>query len=496
MRRGVYDSFRVQMLVNILGALLLLVASAAYILYSTIRIQEIENSSFERQRHLSDVQATLRDFQKPLVDYVSTKSSNALSELLVLSQRIKAMVPSYGHIPANPIDLRESEVYSLVSSYLDLAEKAIEEKRAVDVERYTSRYEEMRRLYGYIVQEIENISASRFSAQLAGYEEFIADSREIQFWNLLFSVFISLFSLFVIFRSVERINRPLVKLSATAAQIAAGNFEAEDVKTTSLYEIDRVVEAFNLMKRDIQVYIEEIKWQRNVEQDFMQERMKNMKMEAMIHRMELYTLQAQMNPHFLFNTLNTGVQLAIVEGAEKTSEYMEHLAMLFRHNIREKNVLVKLRHEVEGLEAYFYILGVRFPKSLDLSLDYPRDILDQYELPSYILQPLVENCVVHAFKGKEGRSSIVVRIYAEEGILYLSVADNGIGMSAEKVAALLSSAAANEPRSKVMGLENVIRRLRFFFPDEPEVIAIDSRADRGTEIRIRIDTEKETCIPS
>jgi len=492
--RKLKHSFGAQIILNILAVLAILVMSTGYILYSTIRMQEIVSTSFEEQRYLREVRENLDAFQDPFLEFLSTRSSGALSELLVISQRVRNLVPQDAGVPADPLRLREMEVYSVVSKYLDLADTAIEEKRGMDVARYTGIYAEMQTLYEYVRSEIDGISGARFSAQLSGYETFIAMSRNIQLWNLLFIVFISLFSVLYLMQAVNRISRPMVNLSRAAAAIAAGNFGGDDVRASSFDEIDSVVHAFNRMKHDIHTYIEEIKWQRNVEQEYMQERVRNMKMQQLIRRMELYTLQAQMNPHFLFNTLNTGIQLAIVEGADRTGEYMENLSRLVRHNIREKNVAVPLRHEIEGLESYFYLLRVRFPKNLDLVLDCPKDILDAYTVPATILQPLVENCVVHAFKGSEGRNSIVVRVYVEGKYLFLSVADNGSGMDAEKIAALLKPVPVDGHSEKVMGLENVIQRVYFFFPDDPDAIRIESEKGKGTAVTVRIDTGKELCI--
>lgn len=496
MKHSMYSSFRVQMLISILGVLLILFFSAAYILFSTIRLQEVVDNSFSQQRHLKDIQARLDELQRPFLDYLATKSSNALSEMLVLSQRIRQLIPDYEWVPVDHVSLLEKEVYQVIGSYLELGDMVIEEKRGMDIARYTSLYNEMQVQLEYINTQIETISSTRFAEQLTDYEHFIDTSGRIQFWNLLFILFIALFSLLMLIHSVEKINRPMVNLSNMAESISAGNFEIEDIGMTRLYEIDRVVSAFNRMKRDIHTYIEEIKWQRNVEQEYMQERVRNMKMEHMLRKMELYTLQAQMNPHFLFNTLNTGIQLAIVEGAERTGAYMEHLAKLFRHNIREKNVIVPLRHEIEGLESYFYILGVRFPRNLDLVLDCPEDILDVYEVPASVLQPLVENCIVHAFRDREGINSIVVRVYCSDGRLCLSVSDNGSGMDEETIASLMLSSRHHDSGDKVMGLENVIQRLHFFFPDDPDIISIISEPGKGTEIVIKIDTGKDLCIPS
>jgi sensor histidine kinase YesM len=291
-----------------------------------------------------------------------------------------------------------------------------------------------------------------------------------------------------------------------AAELSAGHFDIDDLKTASVREMDQVVVAFNRMKREIRNYIEEIRWQENIKQEYMRERLRNLKMEGLVRHMEIYTLQAQMNPHFLFNTLNTGMQLAIVEGADRTAEYIEFMAQLFRHNIRNREIIVPLRHEIEGIKSYFNILRIRFPKSLDLVLDYDEGLLDQVTVPVSLLQPLVENCVVHAFKNvvqggiaqeaefRGEMSRIVLRVEKTGGRLVLSVRDNGCGMSRETVERLLHPQGIDESSlSRVMGLENVIQRLYFFYPDDPEVVGIETEPGKGTAVFIRIDTGRQPC---
>jgi sensor histidine kinase YesM len=313
----------------------------------------------------------------------------------------------------------------------------------------------------------------------------------------MFIIFTSIFATLLLLQSIGRITNPLLRLSAMAAELSAGNFDVGDIETGSVREMDQVVEAFNRMKNEIRQFIEEIRWQENIKAEYMRERMRNMKMEGLVRHMEIYALQAQMNPHFLFNTLNTGMQLAIMEGADKTAEYMECLAQLFRHIIRNKEIIVPLRHEIEGLHYYFSILRVRFPKNLDLALDYDESILDACKAPVSILQPLVENCVIHAFKEMPARSSIIVRAEKQGNCLVLSVRDNGCGMGEEIAEKLLHPLSLDESsQSRVMGLENVIQRLYFFYPDDPDVVRIETKRGEGTAIIIRIDTGREPCTGS
>jgi sensor histidine kinase YesM len=261
--------------------------------------------------------------------------------------------------------------------------------------------------------------------------------------------------------------------------------------------MDQVVEAFNRMKNEMRRFIEEIRWQENIKQEYMQEKMRNMKMEGLVRHMEIYALQAQMNPHFLFNTLNTGMQLAILEGADRTGEYMDNMAQLFRHIIRNKEIIVPLRHEIEGLRYYFAILRVRFPRNLDLVLDYDETLQDTCKTPVSIIQPLVENCIIHAFREMPPRALIIVRAEKQGSRLMLSVRDNGCGMPEETAEKLLHPLSLDESsQSRVMGLENVIQRLYFFYPGDPDLIRIETGRGKGTAVIIRIDTGREPCIGS
>jgi two-component system, sensor histidine kinase YesM len=492
-KSGFGNSFRVQMVSSVFGVFILLVLSTTYILYSTIKMQELTDNSFQQERYLKSIQESLLSYQEPLLEYLSTRSSNAMGQLLIDSQNLRNRIPDEMPLSRDPALLKERTVYSLIQSYLDLADTAAEEKRGRNIAGYIRLYDEMTSLLDYINAEIDTLSTQRFRNQLDRYGEFIADSRSILSWNLLFIVFVSLFSISLLLHSVEKMTDPMVRLSAMATEISAGNFGIEDIKMSSVYEIDHVVDAFNRMKHEIGRYIDEIRWQENLKQEYMQERMRNLKMEDLVRRMEIYTLQAQMNPHFLFNTLNTGMQLAIVEGADRTGEYMEYLARLFRHNIRNKDIIVPLRHEIEGLEYYFYILKVRFPINLELALDCAEALLDAYKVPVSILQPLVENCVIHAFRDMDGPGAISVRAEMQRADLVLTVSDNGQGMGEETIAKLLHPLPIDESSSRVMGLENVIQRLYFFYPDDQEVIRIRSEKNKGTTIVIRIDTEHEPC---
>jgi len=469
--------------------------SFGIIFTGSFTLQDIADRRFEDEQFLHDLQSRLDEIQDPLETYLSIYSSSSLARLLYITETLRETLPEERPITSNELDNLNREIYFLIDSYLDQVNQTIELKRGRKVKAYTEAYEELTDLYNYITSRINNVSLKGFRGQLVEYRNFLELFRQVQVYSLVLILLIVALSFSFLLKSVNTISGPVQELSVMAGKISAGNFNFPDMNILSVEEINHVAAAFNDMKNSISHYISVLKEQKEIEQQVMTERVRNLKMEQLLKRMELYTMQAQMNPHFLFNTINTGVQLAIMEEAERTGDFMENLAALFRYNIREKKFFVPLRHELEGLESYFKILQIRFPKSLRLVLDIQEDLLDQHDCPVMILQPIVENSVLHAFKDREGMGTITVSIKYDHPVLKIAVKDDGIGIPDKTVQALLTPHTHDyQLSSKVMGLENVIQRCYFFYPHDPEVVQINSILGEGTEIIININTEVEPCI--
>lgn len=135
MKKTIGNSFRMQMLLSVFGAFIILVLSTTYILYSTIRLQELSDNSFQRERFIKSVQEALIAYQQPLLEYLSTRSSNALARHLIESQQLRSSLPVGMAASREPTELREKEVYALIEAYLDLADAAVDEKRGREYKR-------------------------------------------------------------------------------------------------------------------------------------------------------------------------------------------------------------------------------------------------------------------------------------------------------------------------------------------------------------------------
>lgn len=489
-------SLRTQLVFAAVVGLAFVILSVGYILFATVRLQQIVNNQFSTERFLQELQSEVVAIRDPLLDYLSSRSSGALAELLVEEQILRAMIPEQRPVGTDPVALASREIYFLLDAYLDLLQQAIALKRARAIGDYTALYDRMGRLNRHIVERIDRVSLVGLRTELDTFERLIGRSRQMLFWNLVVIIAAFLSSSAWMLFAIRRVTDPMDRLARSAAELSEGNFEAKDIEVDTVREMATVITAFNRMKHDIRRYIAEQNRRSRLDQEYMEQKLRNLKMEQILKRMELYTMQAQMNPHFLFNTLNTGVQLAIMEHADRTADFMEHLAHFFRHNIRQRDLIVPLRHEVDGLQAYLYILRIRFPNALEITLQVPEQLLDSCRVPALILQPLVENSVIHAFAGADRAGHIAIRIWKSDALIHLSVRDNGVGMAPQTAERLLQRSGRDiEHGSKVMGLENVIQRLYFFFPTVENAVTITSAPEVGTEVTITIDTRVEACIP-
>jgi sensor histidine kinase YesM len=475
--------------------MVILVFSLCFILVITLNLQKIADQRFKTEQFLQELKSQLFEIQQPLQGYLSSWSSSSLSKLLFLTETLNESLPEERPIMQDSASLMNREIFFVTEAYLSQINSIIELKRGRKVSEYTVSYEELSRMYEYITEKIDDSSLSGFRIQLSEYRNFLKIFRQMQIYNLLLIVLALMFIYALLLQMMDKVTRPMYELSLMAIRISDGDFGIPDVHLKTVNEVDQVATAFNTMKNSIRNYVEELKHQKEIEQQIMNERVRNLKMEQLLKRMELYTMQARMNPHFLFNTLNTGVQLAIMEDADRTAEFMENLAALFRYNIRENKFFVPLRHEIDGLKSYFNILKIRFPKKLSLTLRVQEELLDNYTCPVMVIQPLVENSVLHAFTNPDRMGSIEVDIRLDGTVLVLSVKDDGVGIAESLVKDLLVPHTHDyQLSSKVMGLENVIQRCYFFYPEQKDVVAINSRIGEGTEIVIRIHTEVAPCI--
>lgn len=267
-----------------------------------------------------------------------------------------------------------------------------------------------------------------------------------------------------------RLTKPLDRLRDAMSQMEQGNLGLQ-LAEDSRNELGMLGRQFNKMSRSIEELVKQI-------QDVEEEK----------RLMEKEALQAQINPHFLFNTLSNIKYMAMIVKANTIVECITAFGNFLVPIYKDKNDVWQVKHEITYLENYVKIMNYRFGGGIDVVCECPDTVQELYML-KFILQPLVENAIQHGFKEGEGKGTIRVSFREEDGQISIIVADDGCGMEQEKLKELGKRLEAygtgNESKGGHIGLGNVHRRLRIYYGEEYGLTVI-SAARQGTEVCVRL----------
>jgi two-component system sensor histidine kinase YesM len=206
---------------------------------------------------------------------------------------------------------------------------------------------------------------------------------------------------------------------------------------------------------------------------------------------QITALKAQINPHFLYNTLETINSIAKVRKVKEISQMTKSLSSMFRYSIKGDQDFVTLGQEIENVKHYISILNIRHDNKIRFELDIAEELL-VYKIPKLILQPLVENCVIHGIELKKEKGMIQIQAFIAENQLKLIVKDDGLGMPPDLIA-LLQAQLDNEEEmqdhlGKGIGLLNVKDRLKLYYNDKYH-LKLESTLGEGTCITLRMPLE-------
>lgn len=199
--------------------------------------------------------------------------------------------------------------------------------------------------------------------------------------------------------------------------------------------------------------------------------------------MELKSLQHQINPHFLYNTLDSIIWM-IEAGDENVVSMIEALSKLFRLSLNNGKEMISLREELEHVRNYLYIQHMRYKGKFEYGICAGEEILNT-EMPHLILQPLVENAIYHGIKNKIGPCSIQINASAVNHNLVISIEDTGIGMDADMCSSMLNQQSVLQKKGSGIGVRNVNERIKLAFGDEYG-LSYQSEPDVGTTVFVNL----------
>jgi len=264
-----------------------------------------------------------------------------------------------------------------------------------------------------------------------------------------------------------RVTDPIRELEKSVKKLEEGNLDA-DIYMGGSYEIQHLGKSVQDMKYRI----------KGLMQDIVTEHEEKRKS-------EFNSLQAQINPHFLYNTLDIIVWQIENEKQSEAVHTVTALARFFRLSLGKGKNIVTVKAEIEHVKNYLMIQHMRFKNKFDYEFDVENDVLELSSL-KLMLQPLVENAIYHGMEFMDGDGLITIKAWREDNELYLSVADNGLGMTEDKVNLILAGRSnSGNGRGSGIGVKNVNERIKLYF-GEGYGLKIDSEPDVGTIITIHL----------
>ena len=290
-------------------------------------------------------------------------------------------------------------------------------------------------------------------------------------------------------RISKSIARPINDLSKRVRGFANGDRIPEDAEFTGGDEIEQLNDSFNNMMRRINSLIEEV----------YEAKLRKNEAELKSKEAELTLLQSQINPHFLYNTLEIirWKAMFLTNGENEVTEMVSTLSDFFRLSLSKGEKIIPLKDEIAHTRNYVTIMNFRYTNKIDVQWHVDEELLDR-RVPKLILQPVVENAIYHGIKPTNGKGLINIYVRRNENRIELQVMDNGVGMSSEAVERLNSEMADNAPpqpgpgKKGGYGLRNVNQRIKLTFGDKYGLY-IDSELGTGTSVRIYLpETESFT----
>ncbi len=271
-------------------------------------------------------------------------------------------------------------------------------------------------------------------------------------------------------RSVSRsINNPIKELEKLSSRIAAGDLDAQ-AEVPNVSELYNLTKNLNFMAKQIRSLID-----------------MNIQEQKNLQKSEMKALQAQITPHFLYNTLDTIVWLAEAGKSEQVIDITRAFSSFFRVSLSRGKEWISVEQEIEHIQSYLVIQKIRYRDILDYSIEIDKSLFSNRVL-KLLLQPLVENALYHGIKNKRGKGSISIKGYSSNSSMVFIITDNGNGMHSERLREVIKQIKSDPEEYEsgdIYGLFNVVRRLRLYYGEEA-TFTISSEWKKGTVVTITV----------
>lgn len=376
------------------------------------------------------------------------------------------------------IELKQKTAeYSNGINSLIFAEESDKGKLIFDSESLLSKISvNVKSIYDYQIDEIRQ-----------EYRAFITNKRNAEIITIIIFIIIIFAILISIFFITDNLLKPIKVLTIAARQISKGNFDMPELShDATSEEMSVLTSAFKQMTRSIKHYISDLNEKMDVERKLKEEEVNNERTKSLLKEAELMALQSQVNPHFMFNTLNVIAKIAYLEDAERTVTMIGSMSKMLRYSLGSLNKVVTLEQEISNLDEYLFIQKTRFADRLEFVKKIECDITN-INVPCLTLQPIIENAIMHGIEGKEDGGYVLLHCYQDVSDIYIIIKDNGVGIGEDILGKILSKTEKTPHKGHTtgLGINNVKERLELLF-ERNDIFEIFSSVGQGTEVRIKL----------
>lgn len=466
-------AYRTKLIIFILLAVILIFFVGLYNSLSSRFLFKETQGLLETSYQITTLYEQVDATQKELENYLSTRSSDSLQKFY---EKGNEAVTSNEALRQNAMytvrGVKIKNFCNMVDHYLKGADQTVIDKRNNNTELYIAGYEQVVKEYENLNRYSQQILSEDLSANSVWYSKLhtnIEINSAINYTLLLVTLVLIIVGTFLF---SYQITRPISKLAEYAKDISGGRFDIEIGEDKSSKEMSLLFWAFRDMAANIKKHVEELREKRKLEQKLSEVQINSLKMETSLREAELHALQYQMNPHFIFNTINIGAKLAMLQGDQVTCDYLENTAAVFRYNLKSQPV-VPLQAEIQNVQSYMSLLKTRFGDMLRFEMDLPENkrVL-QCKMPSLTLQPLVENAYIHGVSQLEQGGDIRLTVTDKGDTVNVTITNTGPPIPEKKIKKILAGRQQGTDQNTQkghttnIGIDNVLHRLRLYYKRE------------------------------
>lgn len=453
--------------------------------YTAFRYMQVFNQNLTNFFNIHQLQLALESSRVSLERYLREKSPDAREQYYELVPKIERLqrtvaaesnssLETYFHLRATQRGL---------DAYFQLGDLAAR-KRADGQPDYYTVYVQAAKIKGYVDGYISQLLSTRLSEGSRDYQLLLHRAMTVRLLSFLAILVLGVLSMVFGVLFTNYVSRPVRRLADLSSRIASGDLDVGDMEVDSNDEIGVLAASFNAMSRSIRERVNDLREKAVLQKRLHREEMTIVKMEQSLREARFLGLQSQINPHFLFNTLNIIARSALFERAETTADLIQSLSKLFRYNLRDARKTVALKEELDVLEEYLSIQKRRFDERLAVQVERSHEA-ERVSVPCFTLQPIVENALKYGIEPKVEGGRIVVAVSRENDGVHISVRDDGVGMTEQQVQSLLEGTGSRAGHSSGIGISNVVSRLRLLYHGR-ERFSIESSPDSGTVVQLTI----------